>query len=369
MRLMAMLWVCALALGVAACGGGGSSPTESATNASSDRGVDKLATNAAYAFLDTYTTDGGRIQRTDQGGDTVGEGQAYGMLAAAAVGDPNRFSSIWSWTQNNMLQPEGLLAFRWADGRVRDPQAAADADLDAARALLVASCRFKRPDFRDAAIRIGRAVLAHETANAGSTPVLLAGPWAATGGHLVFNPSYLDPTTLDALAAATGDSRFGALAAGGTRLIDDLTRPLPPDWANVDSRSGRPTAVSGAAATSGPGMFTYDAPRTLVRLAVDPHAAGRKVAARAWGVFRDTRPQDIVTEHRLDGAAVGVTHSAITLVAAAGAAQAAGDTSVVGKLLDQAQLLDKQDPTYYGSAWVALGRLLLTTKRLVPCSR
>jgi endoglucanase len=103
-------------------------------------------------------------------------------------------------------------------------------------------------------------------------------------------------------------------------------------------------------------------------MAVDPDPLGRSAAALAWGVFKETRPQDIVTEHQLSGAAVGDIHSPITLVAAAGAAKAAGDSGAVATLLDVAQQLDSQHPTYYGGAWVALGRLLLTTNRLEPCT-
>ncbi|MBV9002784.1 MAG: hypothetical protein JO304_27260, partial [Solirubrobacterales bacterium] len=185
--------------------------------------------------------------------------------------------------------------------------------------------------------------------------------------HLVFNPSYVDPTTLRALASATGDARFRALAAGGTNLVDQLTRPLPPDWAIVNPATGQATPVSAATATSGPGMFTYDAPRTLIRFAVDPDPTARTALARAWSVFRYTKPADIVTEHQLSGAPAGNTHDAITAVAAAGAAKAAGDTGVVPALLAEAAQRNAQHPSYYGAAWVALGRLLLTTDRLQPC--
>jgi endoglucanase len=360
MTAKAGILVCVLGLCVAACGSAKGASGSSPHN---------LATDAASAFLKTYTTDGGRIQRTDQGGDTVGEGQAYGMLAAAALGDEQRFDQIWSWTQDNMMNSNGLLAFHWVDGRVVDPTPAADADLDAARALLVASCRFGRSDLRSAAIRIGRAVLAHETAMAGSIEVLLAGPWADKGSHLVFDPSYVDPTTLLALASATGDSRFSALAADDSRLVEDLMMPLPPDWAIVDTDTAQVTPVSGPDATSGPGMFTYDAPRALVRLAENPDSAAKSAEARAWSVFRDTQPQDIVTVHRLNGTAVGDVHHPVTLVAAAGAAKAGGDTSAMTTLLNVAQQLNDQQPSYYGSAWVALGRLLLTTDRLQPCNQ
>jgi endoglucanase len=329
------------------------------------RSPDRLATEAARSFLDTYLTDGGRIQRTDEGGDTVGEGQAYGMLIAAALGDQSRFDGIWSWTQAHMRGADGLLAFHWANGRIVDPTPASDADLDVARALLVASCRFERSDLRQEAIGIGRAILNHETSRAGSLQILIAGPWAHQGSALAFNPSYVDPATLGALATASGDLQFRTVATDSTQIVDQLTKPLPPDWARV-SQSGQATPVSGASATSGPGMFTYDAPRTLVRFAADPSAAGRAAVARAWSVFQNTKPQDIVTQHQLSGAAVGTDHDPATLVAAAGAAQAAGDTAAVAPLLAQAQQFNAAHPTYYGAAWVALGRLMLTTQRLSP---
>lgn len=375
MRTSATLFLCVLTLSLVSCGSSATQTTSVTTNGDrpadgdpvAGRSADKLATDAAYAFLDTYTTDGGRIQRTDQGGDTVGEGQAYGMLAAAAVGDQRRFERIWSWTEHNMLQSNGLLAFHWTGGRVVDPHPAADADLDAARALLLASCRFNQPDLRAAALKIGDAVLAHETAKAGSTYVLLAGPWANMGSHLVFNPSYVDPTTLRALASASGNARFGAVAAGGTRLINQLTQPLPPDWAIVNAATGHATPVSAANATTGPGMFTYDAPRTLIRFAVDSDPTARSALGRAWSVFKYTNPVDMVTEHQLTGAPAGSSHDAITPLAAAGAAKAAGDTRAVPALLAEAARRNAQHPSYFGAAWLALGRLLLTTDRLQPC--
>jgi endo-1,4-beta-D-glucanase Y len=330
------------------------------------RSPDGAATSAARSFLRTYMVDGGRIQRTDQGGDTVGEGQAYGMLLAAGIGDERRFDEIWSWTRAHMEQPDGLLAFHWVGGRVVDPSPASDADLDATRALLVASCTFHRPDLRRSAIRIGNAILARETGRAGPLDILDAGPWADKDGQLAFNPSYVDPLSLRALAAASGNRRFVQIATDSTSVVNQLARPLPPDWASVNTQSGQAIPVSAAGATGGTGLFSYDAPRTLVRMAVDPSPAGRAIAARAWSVFSATQPQDIVTEHSLSGAAIGSTHSPVTLVAVAGAARAAGDNAAVTELLAQAQTFNAQHPTYYGSAWVALGRMLLTTDRLTP---
>lgn len=317
--------------------------------------MDRLAVAAARAFLNGYVDPDGRVVRHDQGLDTVGEGQAYALLAAAAIGDRATFDRVWGWTQANLLRRDGLLAFHWVNGRVVDPQAASDADLDAARALMVAGCRFDRADLRAAAGHIGRAVLSHETRR----HVLAAGPWALQHGRTVFNPSYLDPRTLIGLGHLTGDHRYAAVAREGRRLIGALARPLPPNWANV-----------GVAGTVRPaGVFSWDAPRTLVRLAVDPDRAGRRIAARAWPAFRARRTGRIVVVHNLNGAQAGRTRHPVTLVAAAGAARAAGHRDRAAALLDAAAALERVQPTYYGAAWVALGRLMLTTHRLDvrPC--
>jgi endo-1,4-beta-D-glucanase Y len=322
--------------------------------------ADRLAVGSATAFLDAYVDPDGRVVRRDQGGDTVGEGQAYGMLAAAAIGDGARFDRIWGWTQANLQRPDGLLAFHWADGVVKDHQAASDADLDAARALMVAACRFNRPDLRAAAGRIGGAVLAHETTGS----VLAAGPWASKRGRTVFNPSYLDPRTLIALGHLTGDHRYAAVARKGRRVIGALARPLPPDWATVSASSATASPASAASGKRGASRFSWDAPRTVVRLAADPDPAGRRIAARAWRAFRGRRPGGIVVEHRLDGRRAGSSRSPVTLVAAAAAARANGYRDNAALLLHDAAALQRSHPTYYGGAWTALGRLMLTTKRL-----
>ena len=55
-------------------------------------------------------------------------------------------------------------------------------------------------------------------------------------------------------------------------------------------------------------------------------------------------------------------------LAAAGATDAAGEGAAREGLLASAEDLDRRFPTYYGAAWVALGRMMLTTKLLDPCS-
>jgi endo-1,4-beta-D-glucanase Y len=341
--------------------GGDSSDSPRPVNAPAP---DRRADVAARRFLDTYVTGEGRVQRLDQGGDTVGEGQAYGMLVAAAVGEEQRFDAIWDWTKKNMRRPDGLISFLWQDGRVVDPEAASDADVDAARALLAAACHFDRPSLRREALELGRAIMANETASFQGSPLLAAGPWAR-GNPVTLNPSYFSPATFAALGAATRDGRWGSLSAS-SRSVAEVLMPgagrLPPDWASIDG--GEPVPIGTPGDPDAPPRFGFDAARTLVRLAEDPDPAGRRIAAGAWPAFEGRDPAEIPVEHDLSGQPIGGTGHPMGLVAAAAAADAAGETDAVGRLLSAAEALDRRSPTYYGAAWVALGRIMLTSKAL-----
>ena len=238
--------------------------------------------------------------RTDQGGDTVSEGQAYGMLIAAGVGDEARFRAVWDWTRRHLQRPDHLLAWRWADGAVVDSTPAADADLVAAGALALAGQRFGDRQLVAAAGELGAAVLALETATVGSWQVLLAGPWAA--GERVVNPSYFAVGLMSRLYDATGDQRWQPVAATARRLLDELTATAPslvPDWAAVAADGSGVTArpaPSGGEVTSG-----FEAGRAYVQLAVDCDGRGPAIAARAWPFLRAEAEGTINGAYRLDG--------------------------------------------------------------------
>jgi endoglucanase len=69
----------------------------------------------------------------------------------------------------------------------------------------------------------------------------------------------------------------------------------------------------------------------------------------------------------LDGTIVHSTSVGLALVASAAAAQAAGHRTATSRLLRQAVTLQQSYPTYYGGAWAALGRALLTSRTLRAC--
>jgi endoglucanase len=305
------------------------------------------------------------VVRTDQGGDTASEGQAYAMLLAVAANDRKAFTLAWRWARVNLQRPDGLLSWHWSGGALVDPAPASDADLDAANALLLAARRFRQPVYRRAALRMGKAILDVETVQRGGKLLLVPGPWATGSG--VLNPSYFDLHGMATLGRASKDRRWDQLISGSRRVAGWLTThdpPLPPDWAQAESGPTGPPDQPG-----NPPQYGFDAVRLPIRFAVSCDRRARSVAARMWPWLRDaqTRNGSLAAAFGMDGQpAASYSHPA-ALVGAAGAAAAAGDRAAVDRLLTEAEQLNGQSPSYYGAAWLALGRVLLQTRLLGGC--
>lgn len=336
---------------------------------------------AGEQFLDEYVAPDGRVVRRDEGGDVVSEGQAYGMLIAVAIGDETRFRSIWQWTKTYLRRADGLLAWRWADDKVTDVNSAADADLDAARSLLLAGRRFNAPELVEDGRRLGVAILETETVPvgtgdappsdvnppgtwvAGSGRTLVGGNWARTAPYLV-NPGYFSPRAERGLFEASADRRWTDITRTHRVLGWQLagTGMLPPDWATV-SEAGH--AVPTEPPVGGPIRFGLDAARLPVRFAESCDREDRALAAAMRPVL--TAPGEVSAVRNLDGSAASDFQHPVALVAAAATEQGAGDPDGAVERLDAAAQLQQRSPTYYGAAWVALGRIMLTTSLLGEC--
>jgi endoglucanase len=347
-RRTTITWTAALAVAAAA----GVSLVLGTPRFASSRTADPTA---AERFLSRYLAADGRVVRSDQGGDTVSEGQAYAMLLTAASGDDARFRRVWNWTRTHLQRRDGLLSYRWRRGAIADRQPATDADLDAARALLIAGQRFNDPRLRRAGVRIGKAILARETMPSALGPVLVAGPWAAEQ-HTV-NPSYFSPAAFQELARSTGDPRWSQLEFTSYQITDALTAAapnVPPDWATVDT-SGH--AVPRDAPAGGAPRFGFEALRVPIRMAGAGTDYGRGLAARIWHFFSALPPATIAPTYRLDGQPAQQGQHAAMLAAAAASGAAAGEVVRGQELMDRASAVDLSAPTYYGAAWLALSQM------------
>jgi endoglucanase len=325
-----------------------------------------LAAAEARRFLSAYVEPTGRVVRTDQGGDTVSEGQSYALLLAEGVGDDGTFRRVWQWTATHLLEPSGLLASHADASDVIDAQPAADADLVTAWALALAGERggAGAASYRRAARSIAAAVLARETLSRGGRPVLAAGPWA-TGSPASLNPSYWVLPAFAELYRATNDPRWAALSGASLANLHSLSRGglLPPDWARLDgatisatpSPNGQPRAV----------QYGLDAQRLVVWFASSCDPEARRLAAGWWPKLSGAAGQALALG--TDGRIVVDGPSPLALIAAAAAANAAGHGAAGNRLLAQADVVEQHRPSYYGAAWVALGRALLDGPGLDGC--
>jgi endo-1,4-beta-D-glucanase Y len=323
--------------------------------------------DSANAFLEDWVDDDGRVVRRDQGDDTVSEGQAYGLLIAVGTGDEEKFESIWSWTEDNIMREDGLLAWRWQDGAVVDDEPASDADLDAARALVLAGDRFGRQDFTDAGTGLAAQILDGMTATTPLGRIMLPGLWAAGGPDYFYNPSYASPAAFAVLGEATGDIRWAELEAGGAAVTAALhvRSPLPPDWAQVTA-DGTVNAMPGAGGLGEDVRYSYDAARLPLRFAESCRPEDRTLAAQLLPPLN--RQARLPTALDLGGTELDPDQHPVGYLARAAAASAAGDVELARQDIDRASALGQEFGTYYGAAWTAIGRLMLETDSLGGCA-
>lgn len=327
----------------------------------------RTATEIGEDFLADYVDDDGRVVRRDQGDDTVSEGQAYGLLVAVAVGDEKRFDAIWRWAEDELVRPDGLLAWQWKDGAVVDDMPASDADVDAARALVLAGSTFDRPDLTTAGVDLGTDVLDEMTVSTDVGRILLPGPWAMGPGPWSYNPSYASPATFAQLGAASGDPRWAELEAGSRAVTTNIlsSTALPSDWAQV-RQDGTTVPLPSADGSSGTVQYSYDAGRLALRYAESCQPDDVALAASMASVLQ--RYDELPMQLDLGGQSVGSDQSPLAYAARAAAEASDGQHDRAAADLRTADALSQSTPTYYGTAWAALAALQLEGTSLGACS-
>ena len=326
-------------------------------------GID--STTLGRAFLADWV-EGGRVVRRDQGSDTVSEGQAYGMLIALSLKDERSFDSLWRWTEKNLQKRDGLLAWRWHNGTVVDGTPASDADLDVARALVLAGKQFGRSDLKTAGTRLATAIADTLTVQTSLGRILLPGPWAATNPHS-YNPSYASPVSFQVLGDATGDPRWAELTAGSRAVTNKLldVAALPSDWAQVND-DGTVAVIPGPTGTSGDVTYGYDAARTAIRFAESCSPVDVAISARISPTL--TRSTKLAAVLDLGGSPKTRDTSPLAYAARAAASAAGGNVGAAQADLTRAARLSSSVPTYYGRAWTALALSMLRQTTLGGCA-
>ena len=199
-------------------------------------------------------------------GNVVSEGIGYGMLLAVAMSEQTLFDGFWKYYQDH-LDNNGLM--NWKTGKCENPgnnnqNAATDADLDAAMALVQAAARWPSGGYLAKAQAQASKVIQFESDMCDGRRVLRPGD--AFGGcsdpnDKRINPSYFSPGYYKAFAHYFSDqaSTWTALGDGSYQLYaiyQARMSNLVPDWSGPDGSDDG-------------SQYWYDACRTPWRVAVD----------------------------------------------------------------------------------------------------
>ncbi|WP_409567182.1 cellulose synthase complex periplasmic endoglucanase BcsZ [Pseudomonas sp.] len=265
----------------------------------------QAACQAPWAMWNTFAQrwvqgDGRVLESSLKANHSTSEGQSYALFFALVANDRERFAQIWRWSRENLAgnQPEqslpGWLWGQGADGnwQIQDRNAASDADLWFAYALLEADRLWQAPHYRADALALLAQVKAQEVADLpGLGPTLLPGPVGyVQPDHLWrLNPSYVPLPVLRRLAAADPKGPWKAIAQSSVKLLrEGGGRGFAADWVSYRGTSDAaglfaPDTVTGA-------VGSYDAIRVYLWAGMtdpaDPQAAA--VLAALQGISRAT---------------------------------------------------------------------------------
>jgi hypothetical protein len=192
-------------------------------------------------------------------GDCISEGVAYGMLLAAGNDDQASFDKLWAYFEKHK-NPNGVMKWQTsACGAASAEGSATDGELDAAMALIQASCRWGGM-YEAEARELIAAIKASELETCNNRLTLKPGD--NFGGCERTNPSYVAPAYFKVFATLTNDTSWTTVADDGYALLATLQGSqsgLVPDWSDA----------SGIPAAGDEGQYGPDASRTPWRIATD----------------------------------------------------------------------------------------------------
>ena len=221
-------------------------------------------TQTAYnSWKSTFVVSGNpglRVQRPENGGDTVSEGIGYGMLAAVYMDDQATFDGLWAYGKAH-FDSKGLMNWHITSGGATASDgafSASDGDEDMIFALLMASDQWSGTDYLTPATTM---IAAMRTYSLFSDGTLQNGDNFNTANTL--NIDYFSPAYFRVFSKATNDGYWAgiALSAGYRHLLAQAgNNGLVPDSSNLQDV----TTCSTCKAT-----YSYDACRTPWRIAMD----------------------------------------------------------------------------------------------------
>lgn len=236
---------------------------------------DQKLLQSSYSYIKTTLSKDGTYTNSD--GSITSGNQTDAMLRAVWMNDKEEYYRVWGWTQKNLMNPEGLLAWQWKNRSISDVHSASDADTDAALALLFAGRRWNDPQLINAGTQMVHAIRKTEVFNINGNLYMAAGDWAMTVYPVPVIPGYFSPYAYRVFNEVDPNDGWWNLVLSGYSMVSNASTlslhgetpvGLPPDWIGIDRNSGNLTAIS-LPTIKDTTLYGYNASRTYWRIALD----------------------------------------------------------------------------------------------------
>lgn len=206
-----------------------------------DDALDRTGKGILRRNIDAYGDGLVHRPNSEEPGDAVSEGQAYGMIVALYRNDQTTFDRVWDAAERHMWNAsERLYDWRWgAKGGIIGSGMATDADQDIAMVLLFADSLAKKGLWKQHTSPKGAAYRARALDIIGTiwSKAVVDGkylaPGAGWGGRAFVNPSYFSPANYRIFAKVDPGHDWNGLIEQCYRTIaasPGAGKGLIPDW-------------------------------------------------------------------------------------------------------------------------------------------
>lgn len=340
-------------------------------------GASQDAANAYNTWKTNYITDcndGTCRVNFDNASETVSEGIAYGMLLAVYAGDQDLFDCLWAYYKK-FSNSNGVMNWK-INGctSVIGTGGAADAEIDAAMALIVADCQWPGTtsphDYADDALALITAIKDHEI-----QPTNQNGPYQLNNGdqwgfgNNCRNPGYQAPAYYQCYATYVPSQAtlWGNAYTAGYALIDanvNTTTGLVSNWSD---HTGSPNTCNGA------NEYGWDACRNPWRMATDVmwhDDANAKAILEDLAAYIDGVGASNIAGPVAQSGGTGSYHNAtfVSTFAAGLVGAPSGYQSLLNAMYTETVNTTDNLPAYFGNTLRVLSLFVMTGNFWKPCN-
>jgi endo-1,4-beta-D-glucanase Y len=246
----------------------------------------ELLVESWESYRQRFIQKDGRVIDYEASDRSTSEGQAYAMLRAVLIDDPETFALTLNWAENNLQRQvngkltDSLWAWKWgknSDGKwgTIDSNFASDGDIDAITALIFAYRRWNRPEYLELAkVKLQDLWNLSTAVGPEGKRYLLPGPALAfvpNTSTFYLNPSYLAPYAFRIFAQVDPQRDWLSLVDSSYSILEKSaqvsTVGLPSDWIALDTTTGKYQILPESSPLQS--VYSFDAYRVWWRLSLD----------------------------------------------------------------------------------------------------